>query len=67
MRLENVVGPNIPAEQAIFRRDFSTTNHVMSIKLLLEECRKWDQPLHMIFVDFKKTFDTIELKSMGKN
>ncbi|EFO97114.1 hypothetical protein CRE_30476 [Caenorhabditis remanei] len=49
-----------PVEQAGFRRSFSTIDHIHSVQRLLEVGREYHIPITMVFIDFKKAFDTIE-------
>jgi hypothetical protein len=63
-RVLNDVTNKIPVEQAGFKRSFSIVDHIMSVNLLVEKCREWALPLHMVFIDFKKAFDSIEFNAI---
>lgn len=65
-RLALEVNDKLPVEQVGFRPKFSTVDHIMTVNLLAEKCREWALPLHMVFIDFKKAFDSIELNSIWK-
>lgn len=45
--------------QAGFRPKHSTIDHLVSIRVLMEESRLKGKPLFCCFVDFKKAFDTV--------
>ena len=45
--------------QARFRAHHSTEDHLMTIRVAMEESRCRGKPLYMRFVDFKKAFDTV--------
>lgn len=49
-----------PVEQAGFRKHFSTTDHLHTIRTLIEKCTEYNVPLHVAFVDFHKALDSIE-------
>uniref|UniRef100_A0A8R1E5Q7 Reverse transcriptase domain-containing protein n=1 Tax=Caenorhabditis japonica TaxID=281687 RepID=A0A8R1E5Q7_CAEJA len=51
-----------PVEQAGFRRSFSTIAHIHSIQRLLKVGREYQRPLTLVFLDFHKTFDSVELQ-----
>jgi hypothetical protein len=63
-RIEEAVADKMPVEQAGFRKGFSTVDHIMSLNLLFEKCREWDLPMHVVFIDFKKAFDSIEFEAI---
>jgi hypothetical protein len=46
-------------EQAGFRAGRSTTDHVFSLKQLIEKNMSVDQPLHLSFVDLEKAYDSV--------
>uniref|UniRef100_A0A7E4ZW23 Reverse transcriptase domain-containing protein n=1 Tax=Panagrellus redivivus TaxID=6233 RepID=A0A7E4ZW23_PANRE len=54
----------LPPEQAGFRRNFSTTDHIHSINMLAEKRYEHNQPLYVAFIDFRKAFDTVELDAI---
>uniref|UniRef100_A0A914YE45 Reverse transcriptase domain-containing protein n=1 Tax=Panagrolaimus superbus TaxID=310955 RepID=A0A914YE45_9BILA len=55
----------LPPEQAGFRRTYSTVDHIHSLNQLLEKSREFNRmPLYLVFIDFKKAFDSIELQSI---
>ena len=44
----------------LFRKGCSTADNLLSLTLLVEKCREWNEPLWIAFVDFHKAFDTVE-------
>ena len=44
--------------QAGFRRKHSTTDHLITLRVILEECRNDKANIFCFFVDFRKDFDT---------
>lgn len=63
-RVYEKVCNQLSADQAGFRRGYSTVDHLLTINLLVEKCREWALPLCMVFIDFKKAFDTIEFNAI---
>ncbi|XP_044767130.1 uncharacterized protein LOC123323016 [Coccinella septempunctata] len=59
-RLTNKMDAYQPAEQAGFRKGFSTTDHLQAIRILIEKTTEYNIPLHLAFVDFYKAFDSVE-------
>jgi hypothetical protein len=53
-------------EQAGFRAGQSTVDHVFSLKQLIEKKMSVDQPLHLLFVDLEKAYDSVPLKKLWK-
>ncbi|KAL3686392.1 hypothetical protein R1sor_008966 [Riccia sorocarpa] len=45
--------------QAGFRSGFSTLDHVLVLRVLMENARKMKQSLYVLFVDFSKAFDSV--------
>ena len=45
--------------QAGFRRHHSTTDHLVTLRIIAEECRNDKSNLFCCFVDFRKAFDTV--------
>ncbi|KAK6741639.1 hypothetical protein RB195_009483 [Necator americanus] len=51
---------NQPIEQAGFRRNFSTLDHIHVINQLVEKSLEYNFPLYIAFVDYSKAFDSVE-------
>ena len=47
-------------EQAGFRKGYSTCDHLLTMKILVERANEYNISLLMAFVDFEKAFDTVE-------
>jgi hypothetical protein len=50
-------------EQAGFTAVHSTIYHVFCLKQLIAKKMSVDQPLHFLFVDLEKAYDTVPLKN----
>lgn len=49
-----------PREQAGFRSKYGTNDHLQTIKILIEKSIEYNKLLVLIFINFKKAFDTVE-------
>jgi len=50
--------------QCGFRRNRSTTDQIFTIRQILEKKWEFGQPVHQLFIDFKKAYDSIEREKM---
>jgi hypothetical protein len=53
-------------EQAEFRAGRSTIEHIFSLKQLIEKKMAVDQPLHLLFVDLERAYESVPLKNLWK-
>jgi len=63
-RLERKLDFYQSREQAGFRKGYGTNDHLQAIKVLIEKSVEYNRPLVLVFVDFHKAFDTVELSSI---
>ena len=63
-RLEKKLDENQPREQAGFRSQYSTTDHIHAINQLKEKCREYKIPLCVAFVDYEKAFDSVQTQAI---
>ena len=47
-------------EQAGFRRNYSTIDHLLTVKVLIEKANEYHLPLYVALVDYEKAFDSVE-------
>ena len=59
-RLAPTLEKKQPAEQAGFRHDYNTEDHLFTFALLEEKAYEWQVNLWVAGLDFKKAFDTVE-------
>ena len=52
--------------QAVFRKDFCTTDQIFIIRTLVQQARHAKRKLHCCFVDFKKAFDLVPRDCLWK-
>lgn len=57
---------NQPINQAGFRRGFSTADHILALNLLIEKAREYNFELHLMFIDYKKAFDSVYHSTVWK-
>jgi hypothetical protein len=53
-------------EQAGFRAGRSAIDHIFCLKQLIEKKMAVDQPLHLLFVDTEKAYDSVPLENLWK-
>ncbi|XP_037944422.1 uncharacterized protein LOC119677223 [Teleopsis dalmanni] len=58
-RLTSAVEPTLRAEQAGFRHNRSCDDHINSLRIIVEQSSEWRSPLYLLFIDFKRSFDTL--------
>ena len=59
-RMEKVLDENQPREQAGFRKKYSTLDHLQALNQVVEKSEEYQLPLVIGFIDYEKTFDSIE-------
>ena len=47
-------------EQAGFRRNYSTIDHLLTVKVLIRKANEYHLPLYVALVDYEKAFDSIK-------
>jgi len=65
-RIERSLSDNQPDEQAGFRRNFSTLDHIHTLSELIHRSVEYDFPLYLVFIDYKKAFDSVEFDKVWK-
>ena len=51
-------------DQAAYRKNFSTEDHLYTLSQLQEKAAEWRQDIWICAVDFKKAFDTVEHRAV---
>ena len=49
----------VSEEQAGFRRDRSTVQQILTLRIMAEKAKRIDKPIFNCFVDFQKAFDSV--------
>ena len=53
-------------KQAGFRSDRSCTDHIATLRIIIEQSIEWDSSLYMYFVDFVNAFDSVDRENSSK-
>ncbi|KAI5743429.1 hypothetical protein M8J77_018082 [Diaphorina citri] len=64
IRLTNTLDFAQPIEQAGFRSDFSTIDHIHSLREIISRAHEYEMPLCISFVDFEKAFDSVKYSAV---
>ena len=65
-RLAATLDEYIRQEQAGFRPGRSCSDHIFTLRQILEQSKEWNAPLYANFIDFEKAFDSIHRDSLWK-
>ena len=63
-RLEAFLLPELPDEQAGFRRGRGTRDHISNIRGIMELCNEYGQDVYLYFIDYSKAFDCIDQEKL---
>ena len=64
-RLDVFLIPELPIEQAGFRRGRGTRDHIANLRWMMEKAREHQRDLYMCFIDYKKAFDCVDRERLG--
>src|SRR5215469_18960632 len=59
-RLTTYAEDLLSQEQNEFRRNRSTTDNIFIMRQILEKCYKYNIEMHVMFIDFKQAFDSVD-------
>ena len=65
-RLSNAIDVKLRTEQAGFRAGRSCSDHIFTLRQILEQSHEFNSPVYVNFVDFRKAFDSIHRDSLWK-
>ena len=63
-RLKSIIDPQLSQCQTGFRAGRSTTEQVMALRCFIDTCRVTNMTVSLVFVDFRKAFDTLHRSSI---
>ena len=63
-RLSLAVNEVLRQEQAGFRKGRGCTEHIFSLRNIIEQCHEWQRGLYINFIDFQKAFDSVHRESL---
>ena len=66
MRLAQALDTHIRQQQAGFRPGRSCSDHIFTLRQILEQSKEWNAPLYVNFIDMEKAFDSIHRDSLWK-
>lgn len=59
-RLQEIVDKKLRDQQAGFMKDRSCTDHIATLRIIIEQSIEWNTSLYMNFIDFEKAFDSLD-------
>lgn len=65
-RITKTLDENQPREQAGFRNNYSTVDHMHVVRQIAEKCKEYNVKYHCCFVDYRKAFDSLEHSEIWK-
>ena len=65
-RLSEALDTSLRQEQAGFRPGRSCSEHIFTMRQILEQSHEWNSSLYINFLDFKKAFDSVHRDSLWK-
>ena len=65
-RMKDAIDPQLPEQQAGFRKNRSFTDQIVTLRIILEQSLEWNSPLYINFVDYEKAFDSEDHQTLWK-
>ena len=65
-RLQQYVNCKLPDVQAGFRKGRGTRDQIVNIHWIIEKAREFQKNIHFCFIDYAKTFDSVDQINCGK-
>ena len=65
-RMRRAVDTKLRNEQAGFRQGRSCTDHIATLRIIVEQSVEWQSSAYICFVDFQKAFDSIHRETLWK-
>ena len=65
-RLQQYVNRELPDVQAGFRKSRGTRDQIANICWIIEKAREFQKNIYVCFVDYAKTFDCVDHKTLWK-
>ena len=59
-RLKDALDKQLRCNQAGFSKDRSCTDHIATLRIIIEQSKEWQTPLYLNFIDFEKAFDSVD-------
>jgi hypothetical protein len=66
-RIEPEVDRVLGEYHAGFRKNRSSADHQFSLQQIIEKCGEFNVDLHILFIDYKKAYDSIKHSAIGKH
>ncbi|KAL0829286.1 hypothetical protein ABMA28_004096 [Loxostege sticticalis] len=66
-RISLTLDENQPVEQAGFRKDFSTIDHIHTVKQLIQKYNEYNKTIYLAFIDYAKAFDSLKHESVWQS
>ena len=66
-RIQSQLEATQDVEQAGFRRGFSTIEQIHAVTEVIEKADEYNLPLYLLFVDFEKAFDSVEVNAVWQS
>ena len=65
-RLKLVMNKLLRDEQAGFRKERSCTDHIATLRIILEQSLEWNSSIYTTFVDFEKAFGSVDTEMLWR-
>ncbi|CAH2270055.1 jg17908 [Pararge aegeria aegeria] len=66
-RVTKIIDENQSIEQAGFMKNYSTLDHIHTLKLVIEKYVEFTKPLYIVFIDYSKAFDSLHHNSIWQS
>ncbi|VDO62065.1 unnamed protein product [Schistosoma margrebowiei] len=65
-RMKDAVDAQLRDQQAGFRKNRSCTDQIATLRITTEQSVEWNSTLYINFIDYEKTFDSVDTRTLWK-